>query len=61
MTYTEIRTEYGDKIILRHNDDGSVSSIPCNLDNPDYQRYLNPEQDEFEILNGDQLQRLSGI
>ena len=28
------------KAIIRYNDDGSISSIPVNVDNRDYQKYL---------------------
>lgn len=30
----------GDKTIIRHNEDGSVSSIPMDESNSDYQAYL---------------------
>ena len=32
--------------ILRFNTDGSVSSIPLDIGNSDYQRYLNPEAEQ---------------
>jgi hypothetical protein len=40
MKYTEIKNEYGQATILRDNEDGSVSSIPIDLANTDYQEYL---------------------
>ena len=43
MTYSTLENEYGQKIILRANDDGSVSSIPINEENSDYQAYLADE------------------
>jgi hypothetical protein len=46
MKYTELENEYGQKIILRNNDDGSVSSIPVDEANSDYQAYLNPEAEQ---------------
>jgi hypothetical protein len=33
------------KCIIRHNEDGSVSSIPIDLANADYQEYLKAQQD----------------
>lgn len=41
MQYTKITNEFGEEIIIRTNDDGSVSSIPADPANSDYQRYLN--------------------
>jgi hypothetical protein len=41
MTYTEHET-----IIERLNEDGSISFIPKDLANSDYQRYLNPEAEQ---------------
>lgn len=35
-----IRNHTEVKAINRYNDDGSISSIPVNLDNTDYQEYL---------------------
>jgi hypothetical protein len=35
-----IRNHTEVKAINRHNDDGSISSIPVNPDNKDYQAYL---------------------
>jgi hypothetical protein len=45
MRYEEaISDSTGDVVsILRFNDDGSISSIPLDPANSDYQRYLNPE------------------
>jgi len=36
----------GNESITRHNEDGSVTSIPTDPANSDYQRYLNPEADQ---------------
>lgn len=40
MKYTELTTETGSKVILRDNKDGSVSYIPIDPANSDYQAYL---------------------
>jgi len=37
----------GNESITRHNEDGSVTSIPTDPANSDYQRYLNPEAEHF--------------
>ena len=42
-TYEVLENEY----IMRTNDDGSVSTIPNDPANSDYQRYLNPEAEQF--------------
>ena len=49
--------------ILRTNEDGSVSTIPNDEANSDYQRYLNPEAEHFTpiVTDADQLQRLASI
>jgi len=48
--YREIKNEdslIGNSIIIeRINDDGSVSYIPADPANSDYQRYLNPEAEQ---------------
>lgn len=43
MEYNKITNEFGQEIIVRTNDDGSVTSIPTDPANSDYQAYLNPE------------------
>jgi hypothetical protein len=45
MTTYEIYTSPmdGNESITRTNDDGSITSIPTDPANSDYQRYLNPE------------------
>jgi hypothetical protein len=46
-TYIEIIDELtGNKTIQRTDENGIVSSIPCDLANSDYQRYLNPEAEQ---------------
>ena len=62
MRYEEAISEKTGQIfsILRHNDDGSISSIPTNPANSDYQRYLrwleNPNEVEHltEIIPADE-------
>ena len=48
--YTQYEATFGEKFIKRENADGSVSHIPCDLSNSDYQRYLawleNPEAEQ---------------
>jgi hypothetical protein len=46
MKYTEITMAMGDIVIMRDNEDGSVTYIPKDEANSDYQRYLNPEAEE---------------
>jgi len=53
-TYTEIVSPInGEKIILRNNPDGSVSSIPADPANSDYQAYLNPEAEQSTPMVSD--------
>ena len=40
--YTEIENNY----LMRENEDGSVSFIPMDEANSDYQAYLNPEAEQ---------------
>jgi hypothetical protein len=47
MTYELFTSETGVEFIKRINDDGSVSFIPTDPANSDYQRYLNPEAEHF--------------
>jgi hypothetical protein len=47
ITYTEGTNSEGQTIIHRDNGDGTTSTIPCDLANSDYQRYLNPEAEHF--------------
>jgi len=45
--YEEFTAEIsGNKLIKRINEDGSISFIPMDEANSDYQRYLNPEADQ---------------
>ena len=48
MKYTELTTETGTKVIVRDNEDGSVSYIPIDESNSDYQAYL--KRDEAEVI-----------
>jgi hypothetical protein len=54
MIYTEIESPIdGSKVIKRDNEDGSLSFIPKDPANSDYQRYLAwLENPEAEHLNG---------
>jgi len=40
MKYTEIIMALGDKVITRDNEDGSITYIPPDPANSDYQAYL---------------------
>jgi hypothetical protein len=52
LTYTEIVSPInGEKIILRNNLDGSVSSIPVDEANSDYQAYLSKDEAEQSTPN----------
>jgi hypothetical protein len=43
LIYEEYTTEFDVKLIKRTNEDGTLSFIPMDEANSDYQRYLNPE------------------
>jgi hypothetical protein len=45
--YREEKTLSGQDFIVKSNDDGSELWIPKNEANSDYQRYLNPEAEQF--------------
>ncbi len=45
MKYEIIENDFG-QIIKRENEDGSVTWIPKDPANSDYQRYLNPEAEQ---------------
>jgi len=45
-TYEVIKDEDGSETIKRKNADGSISFIPTDQTNSDYQRYLNPEAEQ---------------
>ena len=47
ITYEELDNGTNQKFIRRFNDDGSYSDIPMVEGNSDYQRYLNPEAEQF--------------
>lgn len=42
VTYEKTETT-----LIRYNEDGSITSIPFDEANSDYQRYLNPEAEQF--------------
>jgi len=43
-TYEPFTTELGNEFIKRTNEDGSISFIPVDETNSDYQEYLNPSE-----------------
>lgn len=54
MEYTKVTTDNGSEFIIRNNDDGSISIIPVDLTNSDYQRYLNPEAEQSTPILSDE-------
>ena len=48
IQYRELKHPTTDEVIAieRTDDNGTVWSIPCDLANSDYQRYLNPEAEQ---------------
>jgi hypothetical protein len=44
ITYSTYTTESRLEFIVRTNEDGSISYIPCDLVNADYQAYLNKDK-----------------
>ena len=55
MKYTEYQTSNGDTYISKTSEDGTVSFIPNNPDNSDYQAYL------AYVANGNTLPSNSSI
>ena len=49
MEYTEVTTLSNNTLIQRVNEDGSISIIPTDPANSDYQAYLNPVEHLTEI------------
>jgi hypothetical protein len=52
--YTEITLETGLKCLVKTNEDGSITSIPMDESNADYQRYLNPEAEQSTPMVSDE-------
>jgi len=48
-TYKITQDELGATNIIRIDENGVMASIPDDPANADYQRYLNPEQDEATL------------
>jgi hypothetical protein len=46
VKYEVYETISGNELIKRINEDGSISFIPKDPANSDYQRYLNPEAEQ---------------
>jgi len=55
MTYREVKSSSEQDFIVRTNEDGTESWIPCDPANSDYQRYLNPETEQSTsgLVNSD--------
>jgi hypothetical protein len=45
--YEELITEFDNKVIKRTDAEGTIAWIPTDPANSDYQRYLNPEAEQF--------------
>lgn len=52
MKYTETTNELGTTLILRENEDSSITIIPKELANSDYQQYLRWLNGEPEPIPG---------
>jgi hypothetical protein len=48
IQYNVLINDAGEEVIERVNEDGTLTYIPSDPANSDYQRYLNPELDEAE-------------
>ena len=49
ITYEVKQSIDGTEFIVRLNEDGTESWIPKDPANSDYQRYLNPEAEQFNV------------
>jgi hypothetical protein len=47
VTYTEFTTDTGVEYILRDNGNETISWIPKDESNPDYQAYLNKDNPDY--------------
>ena len=47
MTYEAYVSDYGTEFIKRNNEDGSISFIPVDDANPDYQAYVNKDNPDY--------------
>ena len=47
ITYKLHTSDFGQDFIIATEENGLVSWIPMDLGNSDYQRYLNPEAEQF--------------
>jgi len=55
MKYTIIEGMFGNDIIQREDENGTIVFIPMDEGNADYQRYLNPEAEQSTpIETGDE-------
>jgi hypothetical protein len=55
MKYEIVENDFG-QIIKRENQDGSVTWIPKDPANSDYQRYLNPEAEQSTPIVTDEAE-----
>jgi hypothetical protein len=49
-TYKEVTTDSGYSYIEMTTEIGEIFSIPKDEANSDYQRYLNPQEDEAKVI-----------
>jgi hypothetical protein len=56
--YEPFTSETGNEFIKRTNEDGSVSFIPLDPANSDYQRYLNPETEQSTPMVTDETKTI---
>lgn len=54
INYEKVTSEFGVDFIKRTNEDNSVTFIPVDEANSDYQAYLNPVEHLTEIIPADE-------
>ena len=47
-TYTELTDELTGQKVIQFEEGDKIGWIPCDPANSDYQRYLNPESEQFK-------------
>jgi hypothetical protein len=53
-TYEKVTNDFGVELIKRTDETGLVAWIPLDEANSDYQRYLNPEAEQFTPMVADE-------
>jgi hypothetical protein len=49
ITYTEATNSVGQTVIRRNNEDGTISTIPMDESNSDYQAYLEEQANDQSL------------